>query len=90
MYRGAWDRGIWYNYETVSYWYRQGQCEEIWENYRRWSPDTYVDIPRDTDSNEVNGTGITARIRAAHFGNDAFVNVVAPRIAQSMARRLDV
>ena len=90
VYRGAWDRGIWYNYETVSYWYRQGQCEEIWENYRRWSPDTYVDIPRDTDSNEVNGTGITARIRAAHFGNDAFVNVVAPRIAQSMARRLDV
>lgn len=89
VYKGDWNRDIWYNYETVSYWYDQGECAQIWENYRRWNPETYVEIPRDTDSNEMNGTGITARIRDAHFGNDAFVNVVAPRVAAVMAGRLD-
>ena len=89
VYKGDWNRDIWYNYETVSYWYDQGECAQIWENYRRWNPETYVEIPRDTDSNEMNGTGITARIRGAHFGNDAFVNVVAPRVAAVMAGRLD-
>lgn len=89
VYKGDWNRDIWYNYETVSYWYDQGECAQIWENYRRWNPETYVEITRDTDSNEMNGTGITARIRGAHFGNDAFVNVVAPRVAAVMAGRLD-
>lgn len=88
VYRGGWNRKIWYNYETAAYWYTQGQCGEIWEDYRRWSPDTYVEIPRDTDSNEVNGTGITAKIRGAHFGNDAFLKVVAPGVAQTMKKRL--
>ena len=88
VYRGDWNRNIWYNYETVSYWYTQGQCAEIWEHYRLWSPDTYIEIPRDTDSNEVRGTGATAKIRGAHFGNDAFLKVVAPRAAQVMKKRL--
>jgi len=89
VYKGGWNRDVWYNYETVSYWYEQGACAQIWENYRCWNPDSYVEIPRDTDSNEMNGTGITARIRGAHFGNDAFLKVVAPRVADVMARRLD-
>ena len=88
VYRGDWNRNIWYTYETVSYWYTQGECAKIWENYRAWSPETYVEIPRDTDSNEVNGTGITARIRGAHFGNDAFLRIVAPRVAAVMKERL--
>jgi len=88
VYRGDWNRDIWYNYETVSYWYTQGECVEIWKNYRTWNPGTYVEIPRETDSNEVNGTGITARILGAHFGNDAFLKVVAPRVAAVMRRRL--
>lgn len=88
VYKGGWDRSIWYNLETVRYWYTQGECPQIWAHYREWNPDTYVGIPRDTDSNEVNGTGRTARIRAAHFGNDAFSRVIAPRTAACMARRL--
>jgi len=88
VYQGDWNRDIWYNYETVSYWYTQGECPQIWQNYRMWNPKTYVEIPRETDSNEVNGTGITARIRGAHFGNDAFLKEVAPRVAAAMARRL--
>jgi hypothetical protein len=88
VYRGNWDRSIWYNVETVAYWYTVGQCPKIWEHYRQWDPDTYVPIPRETHSNEVNGTGITASIRAAHFGDNAFFNVVAPCVARVMTRRL--
>ncbi len=89
VYRGSWNKGIWYNYETVNYWYTQGECVKIWENYRAWSPETYVEIPRETPSNEVNGTGITAKIRAAHFGGDAFVDTVAPRVAAVIKKRFD-
>ena len=88
VYRGGWNRGIWYNVETVGYWYAQGQCARIWENYRRWNPETYVEIPRGTSSNEKDGTGITAKVRAQHFGGGAYRDVVAPRIAQAMGERL--
>lgn len=88
VYRGAWNRDIWYNVETVSYWYGQGECAKIWEHYRAWNPKTYVEIPRDTDSNEVGGTGLTAAVRACHYGNNAFVDVVAPRTAEKMKEHL--
>ena len=88
VYRGDWTRDIWYNVETVAYWYGVGDCPMIWEHYAVWNPKTYVRIPRDTDSNEINGTGLTASVRAQHFGNDAFLKVVAPAIATKMAERL--
>ena len=88
VYKGEWDRNIWYNVETAAFWYTQGECTQIWDNYRAWNPGTYVEIPRDTDSNEVNGTGLTARIRAFHYGNNAYVKVVAPRVAAAMRKRL--
>lgn len=87
VYKGEWNRDIWYNIETVSHWYTQGECPQIWEHYRAWNPDTYVEIPRDTDSNEVNGTGLTASIRGCHFGNNAYIKVVAPRTAEKMKER---
>ncbi|MCR1953199.1 hypothetical protein NSA50_19625 [Clostridium sp. DSM 100503] len=82
--KGVWDKDIWYNVETVSYWYLQGQCKEIWENYKNWNPNTYVDIPRDTETNAVNGTGVTSSTRQSHFGNNAYQKVVAPRIVEKM------
>jgi len=88
VYRGNWDKSIWYNMETVAYWHSYHQCPQIWEHYRRWNPGTYVEIPRSTDSNEVNGTGITAKLRGAHFGNDAFDRVIAPLVAGAMKQRL--
>jgi len=88
VYRGDWNRDIWYNVETVAYWYGMGDCPMIWEHYAAWNPKTYVRIPRDTDSNEINGTGLTASIRAQHFGNNAFLKVIAPAIAAKMAERL--
>ena len=82
--KGIWDKDIWYNMETVSYWYEEGQCQKIWDNYKEWNEKTYIEIPRDTESNEINGTGQTAAIRGAHYGNDAFEKVVAPRVLQKM------
>ena len=60
----------------------------IWENYEKWSSETYVKIPRSADSNEVNGTGITAKQRSAHFGNGSFEKIVAPAVAEAMSKRL--
>lgn len=82
--KGTFDRDIWYNMETVGYWYGVGQCQQIWDNYREWNPNTYVEIPRDTDSNAINGTGQTASNRPDHFGNNAYQKVVAPRVLQKM------
>lgn len=89
VYKGEWNRNIWYNVETVAYWYTQGQCVEIWDNYKKWNPNTYVEIPRDTDSNAVNGTGRTAMIRGSHYGNDAYLKVIAPRIEENMRKRFE-
>lgn len=87
VYRGDWNRDIWYNVETTYYWYTQGDCPKIWAHYKTWNPKTYVEIPRDTDTNAVNGTGVTTAIRPAHFGNDAFYRVIAPAVAAKMESR---
>lgn len=84
VYKGEWNRNVWFNVETVSYWYSAGECPEIWENYKKWNLKTYVEIPRDTESNEVNGTGLTASIRGYHFGNNAYIKVVAPKTLEKM------
>lgn len=82
--KGTWDKDIWYNMETVYSWYTRGQCQQIWDNYKAWNQKTYVEIPRDTESNEVNGTGTTASNRPDHYGNNAYQKVVAPRVLQKM------
>lgn len=82
--KGTWDKDIWYNMETVGYWYSQGQCQQIWDNYKEWNENTYVEIPRDTESNEVNGTGQTTQNYPSHYGNNAYQKVVAPRVLQKM------
>lgn len=87
VYRGDWNRDIWYNVETTCYWYTQGDCPKIWAHYKAWNPATYVEIPRDTDTNATNGTGVTTAIRPAHFGNDAFYRVVAPAVKAKMEPR---
>lgn len=85
--KGCWDKDIWYPMETVSYWYTMEGCVKIWNNYKNWNPDNYIAIPRETDSNEVNGTGQTASIRGAHFGNNAYATVIAPRVLDKLLER---
>lgn len=88
VYRGDWNRSIWYNMETTVYWRDYHQCPQIWAHYRDWSAETYVEIPIETDTNAQNGTGLTTQIYTAHFGNDAYDRVIAPLVAAKMARRL--
>ena len=90
VYKGNWDKSIWYNMETVAFWHSFHQCPLIWEQYRAWNLETYIPIPRETDSNEVNGTGITAKQRSAHFGNDSFDRIIAPAVAKVMSERFAV
>ena len=85
--KGIIDSDIWYNMETVSYWYTLEGCVEIWKNYKKWNPDTYIEIPRVTDSNEINGTGQTAQIRGAHFGNNSYSTVIAPLVLKKLLER---
>lgn len=89
VYRGNWDKTLWYNMETVSFWHSYHQCPRIWDNYRNWNPDTYIPVSRSADSNEVNGTGITAKQRSAHFGNGSFEKVVAPAAVNVIRVRLE-
>jgi putative transposase len=88
VYKGEWNKSIWYNMETVSFWHSFEECPLIWKGYEEWSPETYVRIPRSADSNEVNGTGITAKQRSAHFGNGSFENIVAPAVTEIISKRL--
>lgn len=88
VWKGNWNRSCWYNMETVAYWHDFHQCPLIWANYRRWNPETYIEIPRSAHSNEIGGTGLTTHNYAAHFGNDAFDRTVAPLAAETISRRL--
>lgn len=85
--KGTFDKDNWYNMETVSYWYTLEGCIKIWNNYKTWNPDTYIEIPRDTDSNFSNGTGQTAQNRGAHFGNNSYATVIAPLVLNKLLER---
>ena len=83
--KGTWDRDIWYNMETVSYWYSVEQCQQIWDNYKTWNAKTYVEIPRSTESNTPEtGTGQTTSNYPSHYGQNAYQRVIAPRVLQKM------
>lgn len=82
--KGVWDKDIWYNMETTSYWYGVGQCQQIWNNYKTWNHNTYIEIPRTAESNVVNGTGQTTENKPSHFGNNSYQKIIAPRILQKM------
>lgn len=87
VYKGNWDKNIWYNVETVSYWYEYEGCKNIWENYKNWNLETYVPIPKETYSNAINGTGITSKNLFSHFGNNSFVDVVSLEVIKAISKR---
>lgn len=82
----VWDKDLWYNVETVNYFYEEANADAVWQNYREFNAKTYVEIPRDTDSNVVNGTSEpTSAMAKGHFGNDSYTKVIAPRIFKKMS-----
>lgn len=78
--KGTWDRSLWYTYETVAHWY-SGGSQQIWDNYKAWSPETYVEVPRTAPCNV---TAQTSSVMPSHFGQGAFANFVAPNIVRTM------
>ena len=82
----VWDKDLWYNVETVNYFYEELDADKVWANYREFNMKTYVEIPRDTESNAVNGTSEkTSAMAKGHFGNDSYTKVIAPRIFKKMS-----
>lgn len=82
----VWDKDLWYCVETVNYFYEELNADAVWQNYRDFNMKTYVEIPRDTDSNAINGTSDPSSAMArGHFGNDAYTKVIAPRIFKKMS-----
>ena len=86
---GVWSKEQWFNVETVPYWNSTYEnAAVIWDNYREWSPSTYVDIEFGNNSseytNETNGTGLTSSIRGSHYGNNAYADLVAPAVFEKM------
>lgn len=82
----VWDKDLWYNVETVNYFYEELGADKVWANYREFNAKTYVEIPRDTESNVINGTSEpTSAMAKGHFGNDAYTKVIAPRIFKKMS-----
>ncbi len=75
--------------ETTRYWYTLPGCQIIWNAYRDWNPNTYVEIPRQTDTNAVNGTGKTTANREAHFGNNAYADIIAPLVADAIKKAVE-
>ena len=82
------DKSIWYVYETTSYW--RNSCSQVWKWYREYLGDSNYAIvaPQNNYTNEVNGApsgqGQTSSYPSSHYGNDAFVNVVAPNVANKL------
>lgn len=50
--------------------------------YREKFGDNFIEIPETVDTNLVNGTGWTSSDKAGHYGNNAFRDYIAPKIAE--------
>lgn len=83
--KGTFDRDIWYNMETSPYWYIYNNCRLLWDDYRKWNPNTYIEI-KGADSNQINGTGQTSNKKPSNFGNDSFSKVIAPAVAKALIK----
>lgn len=96
---GTWSKDQWFIYESVPYWTTVGKhdkatgVKQIFENYKAWSTNTYVDIDFGEDSrlftNETNGATkgtiySTSGTPATHYGNGAFAKLVAPKVIEKM------
>lgn len=85
--KGVADKDLWYNCSSTRYWHIWGHsdnCSDIFGGYKVWNPNTFINVPLQTDTNATNGTGATSGNRPTHFGNDAFSTVIAPMVAQCM------
>lgn len=82
----SFNKNIWFNCETVNYWYDLIGGDILWKNYEDWNKETYIKIPRNADSNQINGTGLTTAFKASHFGNNSYGKVIAPTVFKKIIK----
>lgn len=98
---GRADKSLWYVHETTFHW-RQlpglQKCTEIFKFYKEFlGADHYISLPMDKNlTNDVNGSsanggvGSTAKDGGTHFGNNAFRDVIAPKVANALKATLNL
>lgn len=86
--KGVADKDMWYNYSSTKFWsdwyLPNSNSSSVFGGYKVWNPNTFIHVPFNTDTNEINGNGISSSTRSSHFGNDAFRKVIAPMVAECM------
>lgn len=84
---GEWSEKQVFIFETVNYWWTdpavKADVEAIWEYYKNWHKEGYVEIPRDTKWNTAPSTTSSGR-PTSHFGYNAYYDVVAPKVYEAM------
>lgn len=96
---GVWGKKQWFIHDTVPFWrtanpnHDHNGVIQIWNNYRDWSPETFVTLDfgqtPEIYTNQTNGTfGTSVKHTSvhlgSHFGNDAFYTLVAPAVYKKM------
>lgn len=87
--RGVADKNLWYNYSSTNYWSNWNlstNAASVFGGCKVWNPDTFIHVPFNTSTNEINGNGASSSSRASHFGNDTYSTVIAPMVAECMDR----
>lgn len=98
---GRADKSLWYVHETTFVWRQMPglqKCTEVFKFYKEFlGADHYISIPMDENlTNNVNGSsanggiGSTAKDGGTHFGNNAFRDVIAPKVADALKATLNL
>ena len=92
---GKMDKSVWFVHDTTCYWRcRTANAEgkdvsNIWLNYMRYLGNDHVVniLPLDEYTNAVNGGGTrTSSTYNSHYGNNAYRDVVAPRVLDCLLK----
>jgi hypothetical protein len=92
---GKMDKSVWFVHDTTRYWRKRSSNAEgvdvstIWLNYMSYLGNDHVVniLPLDDYTNAVNGGGTrTSSTYNSHYGNNAYRDVVAPRVLDCLLK----
>lgn len=94
---GRADKSLWYVHETTIYWRQElaglKRCTEVFKFYKEFlGADHYISVPLDEKlTNKYNGGGMrTTPLLTSHFGNNAYRDVIAPKVADALKATLNL
>lgn len=94
---GTMDKSVWFVHDTTVYWRQRTanantegvDVSNIWKQYQQFLPMGHVVniLPLEEYTNAVNGGGTrTSSTYNSHYGNNAYRDVVAPRVLDAMLK----